>query len=115
MRKTDLDADAWVKDVAPSTQLRKWFGHQPERWPEFRRRYRHELSRNERAWAPLLDAARRRNITLLYAAHDPLHNSAIVLREYLERRRARRSSRGGSPITRRKRKPTARARRPKQH
>ncbi len=97
LRKGDLHAEAWLKSVAPSTELRQWYGHQPQRWPEFRRRYRNELRANERAWSPLLAAAARRNITLLYAAHDPLHNSAVVLRDYLERRRsAGRARRGAS-------------------
>ena len=89
MKKADLQAEAWIKDIAPSTELRTWYGHRPERWREFRRRYRHELRANESAWAPLLAAARRRNVTLLYTAHDPLRNSAVVLREFLERRLAR--------------------------
>ncbi|HEY5947582.1 MAG TPA: DUF488 family protein [Kofleriaceae bacterium] len=93
MKKSAVRADAWIKDVAPSTELRKWYGHRPERWREFRRRYRNELNTNQRAWSPLLSAATHGNVTLLYAAHDPLHNSAVVLREYLERRRHRTSKR----------------------
>jgi uncharacterized protein YeaO (DUF488 family) len=89
MKKAELHAEAWLKDVAPSTELRKWYAHRPERWEEFRQRYRDELGTNERAWSRLLAAAARRNITLLYAAHDPLHNSAVVLREYLEEARER--------------------------
>lgn len=89
VKKSALHADAWLKDVAPSTELRKWYGHDPERWPEFRRRYRNELKANERAWSPLLAAAARRRVTLLYAAHDPLRNSAVVLRDYLERKRTK--------------------------
>jgi uncharacterized protein YeaO (DUF488 family) len=88
MKKAELQADAWVKEVAPSAELRVWYGHRPDRWREFRRRYQNELRANESAWTPLLAAARKRNVTLLYTAHDPLHNSAVVLREYLERRRS---------------------------
>jgi uncharacterized protein YeaO (DUF488 family) len=91
MKKEALHADAWMKDVAPSTELRQWFGHRVERWDEFRRRYRKELSANADAWAPLLDAGRRSTVTLLYSAHDIEHNGAKVLGEYLtERGRTRR-------------------------
>jgi uncharacterized protein YeaO (DUF488 family) len=91
MKKEALHADAWMKDVAPSTELRQWFGHRVERWDEFRRRYRKELSANTDAWAPLLDAGKRGAVTLLYSAHDTEHNGARVLREYLtERGRTRR-------------------------
>jgi uncharacterized protein YeaO (DUF488 family) len=90
MRKEALDADAWLKDVAPSTSLRKWFGHRVERWDEFRRRYRKELSANRDSWSPILAASRRGRVTLLYSAHDREHNGAVVLRQYLiERGRAR--------------------------
>lgn len=83
MKKSTLKADAWLKDVAPSTELRKWFGHRVERWDEFRRRYRHELDRHVDAWQPLSDASTRGTVTLLYSAHDTLHNGALVLRDYL--------------------------------
>ena len=94
MKKEDLEADAWLKEVVPSTELRKWFDHRVERWPEFRRRYRRELSANRVAWEPILDAEERGNVTLLYSAHDVLHNGAIVLRDYLADREARRPRRG---------------------
>src|SRR5690625_3635821 len=90
--KTDAhDHDGWLKDIAPSTQLRQWFGHDPERWPEFKKRYRAELKEHEKNEASeeidtLLKAARRGNLTLLYSAKDTEQNSAIVLREYLEKR-----------------------------
>lgn len=83
MKKESLAADAWMKEVAPSTQLRKWFGHQPERWDEFRRRYRAELNANPGVWKPILEAATPGTVTLLYSAHDTVHNGAVVLREYL--------------------------------
>ena len=89
MKKGALHAHAWRKDVAPSTQLRKWFGHRPERWPEFRRRYKLELRTNQDAWLPILDASRRGTVTLLYSAHDVEHNGAVVLREFLMQRQAR--------------------------
>ena len=71
--KEALAADAWMKEVAPSTELRRWFGHRVERWEEFRRRYREELSRNPAAWEPILEAERRGTVTLLYSAHDVAH------------------------------------------
>jgi uncharacterized protein YeaO (DUF488 family) len=86
MKKESLAADAWMKEAAPSTQLRKWFGHRVERWEEFRRRYHAELDANPAAWEPILEAAKTRTVTLLYSAHDTLHNGAVVLRDYLAER-----------------------------
>ncbi|MCC6334880.1 MAG: DUF488 domain-containing protein [Myxococcales bacterium] len=83
MRKEALAADAWLKDVAPSTELRKWFGHRVERWPGFRERYQAELDANPAAWVPLLAEAQKGTVTLLYSAHDTAHNGAVVLRDYL--------------------------------
>ena len=91
MTKEALKADAWLKQVAPSTELRKWFGHRPERWEEFARRYRKELAANASAWQPLLDAENRGPVTLLYSARDTLHNGAIVLRDYLKAKSSSRS------------------------
>jgi uncharacterized protein YeaO (DUF488 family) len=106
MTKDAVAADAWLKEVAPSTALRRWFNHQEERWEAFRRRYRKELDANPGAWQPILDAERRGTVTLLYSAHDVHHNSAVVLREYLVGRAA--GSRGGK---RQPRRPGARTRR----
>jgi len=90
MKKEALDADVWLKDVAPSTALRRWFAHRVERWDEFRRRYRRELRANRAGWLPILAASERGNVTLVYSAHDPEHNGAIVLRQFLiEKGRAR--------------------------
>lgn len=86
LSKEVLAADAWVKDVAPSTKLRKWFGHRGERWAEFRRRYRAELSANRAAWEPILETAAHGHVTLLYSARDTVHNGAVVLQEYLDER-----------------------------
>jgi uncharacterized protein YeaO (DUF488 family) len=86
LTKESLAADAWVKEVAPSTELRRWFDHRVERWEEFQRRYREELDANPGAWEPILDAGRRGAVTLLYSAHDTLHNGALVLRDYLVER-----------------------------
>jgi uncharacterized protein YeaO (DUF488 family) len=83
MRKEDLQLSAWEKNAAPSPALRKWYSHDVSRWPEFQRRYRKELDENPDAWRPILDAARRRRVTLLFSARDVEHNSAVVLRDYL--------------------------------
>ena len=93
MRKEALLLDAWVKDVAPSTELRKWFSHRVDRWSEFQRRYRRELSAHRDAWSPILEASRRGPVTLVYSAHDPEHNAAVVLRDYLTRRALKRAPR----------------------
>lgn len=92
IRKADLRLDSWLKDVAPSTELRRWFGHEPDRWPEFERRYAAELDANPEAWQPIVEAAARGNVTLLYSARDVERNSAVALAGYLERRYARRAA-----------------------
>lgn len=81
--KAALEMDAWLKNAAPSTELRRWFNHDPERWAEFKRRYRSELKAHPDAWAPLITKARRGRVTLLYSAHDVEHNNAVVLRDFL--------------------------------
>ena len=87
LKKTDAAIDRWAKELAPSTELRKWFGHDPARWEEFRRRYSEELSEHREDIARLRDLARKGRITLVYAAHDEAHNDADVLREILLTRR----------------------------
>ena len=87
VKKEELELDGWQRDAAPSTALRKWFGHDPERWDEFRRRYFAELDDVPEAWKPLAEAARSGRIVLLYGAKDTEHNQAIALKEYLERKR----------------------------
>lgn len=84
VRKEALHLEAWVKAVAPSTALRRWYGHDPAKWPEFQRRYRLELAASPAAWRPLLDSARQGPITLLYSARDTERNSALVLQSFLE-------------------------------
>ena len=84
VRKDTLPLAGWNRDVAPSTELRKWFGHEAAKWTEFRRRYRAELENHRAAWSPLLRAVESGNVTLLYAAKDPQVNHAVVLREFLE-------------------------------
>jgi uncharacterized protein YeaO (DUF488 family) len=73
----------WLKDIAPSTELRKWFGHEPERWEEFRRRYHAELEQDQDALAELRELRGKGRVTLLYGAHDTEHNQAVALRDYL--------------------------------
>ena len=83
LRKSDAAIDLWFKDIAPSTALRKWFGHDPTRWPEFRRRYAVELRSHPDELAELRTRARRRPVTLVFSARDELHNDAVVLRSIL--------------------------------
>lgn len=97
MTKSALAADTWLKDVAPSTGLRKWFGHRVERWEEFRRRYRGELAANPDAWRPIVEASGAGTVTLLYSARDSSHNGALVLREYIRSRDRRRGGGGARP------------------
>ena len=83
IKKSDLQIDAWLKDVAPSTELRRWFSHDPAKWQEFRRRYSAELERNPQSWQPIIEAARQKTVTLIYSSHDSEHNNALALRDYL--------------------------------
>ncbi|WP_214474662.1 DUF488 domain-containing protein [Mesorhizobium sp. dw_380] len=73
----------WLKDIAPSDDLRKWFGHEPARWADFQKRYRAELDRNGEAVAQLRDLLGKGKVTLLYGAHDEAHNNAVALEGYL--------------------------------
>lgn len=86
LTKGKARVDAWLKDVAPSTELRRWYGHDPDKWSEFRRRYREELNAHPKVLAPLLDAVRSGPVTLVYAARDERHTSALVLRDVLDER-----------------------------
>jgi uncharacterized protein YeaO (DUF488 family) len=84
IKKEKLEIKAWLKDVAPSPNLRKWFAHDPGKWQEFQQRYRAELESNPEAWQPILEAEKQGNVTLLYSARDTEHNSAVLLKAYLE-------------------------------
>lgn len=84
MKKESLRLDGWLREVSPSPALRKWYAHQPERWPEFQRRYRLELDANPAAWQPIHDLARNGPVTLLFSARDAERNSAALLVQYLE-------------------------------
>jgi uncharacterized protein YeaO (DUF488 family) len=86
IRKDDLDVREWLKDVAPSTDLRRWFNHDPAKWDEFQSRYSAELADKPDTWQPLLDAAVEGTLTLVYGAKDTEHNDAVVLKAWLEDR-----------------------------
>lgn len=86
INKKEARLSGWVRDVAPSPGLRKWFGHDPEKWKEFQRRYERELTVHPEVLAPLWEAARRGTLTLLFAAKDLEHNNAVVLQRYLKAR-----------------------------
>ena len=83
VKKEDAAIESWAKDLSPSTELRKWFGHDPARWQEFRRRFAAELRHHADQLKELRALARQGTITLVYAAHDKEHNDAIVLRDLL--------------------------------
>ena len=83
IRKEALIITAWIKEAAPSDGLRRWFGHDPLKWDEFKGRYFEELDRNPEVLSPMLEAAAHGGATLLYSARDTMHNSAVALAEYL--------------------------------
>jgi uncharacterized protein YeaO (DUF488 family) len=91
--KEDLDLDEWRKEIAPSTRLRKWFGHDPERWREFQKRYFVELEGKQDSVRELMKRARQGRVTLVYGARDPDHNQAVALSAYLRARVAGRQPR----------------------
>lgn len=84
MKKSALASVPWLKDVAPSPELRKWFRHEPAKWAEFRKRYHSELKKNRDACEPLWAAIQKDNVTLLFSARDGERNQAVVLKEFLE-------------------------------
>jgi uncharacterized protein YeaO (DUF488 family) len=84
LRKEDAALTLWLKDIAPSDELRRWFGHDPARWVEFARRYRAELAHKDDATAQMAGLAGKEPVTLLYAAHDGEHNNAVVLASWLQ-------------------------------
>jgi len=85
VKKTSLEIKSWLKDVAPSAELRKWFSHDPAKWSEFRSRYFAELEANPDAWQPIVEAANHGTVTLIYSSHDTEHNNAVALEEFLNR------------------------------
>jgi uncharacterized protein YeaO (DUF488 family) len=112
IKKQDLVLDEWRKEVAPSGELRKWFGHDPARWREFKLRYRDELKVSEASAAlrALAERATGRTLTLVFSSHDTEHNNAIVLKEHIERlARVRPSTTTAGLPVRRRRAPSDRA------
>jgi uncharacterized protein YeaO (DUF488 family) len=91
VKKKDLKITGWLEEVAPSNDLRRWFGHDPAKWDEFQRRYRSELDANPAAWEPLIESYWKGSVTLSYSARDTKHNNAIVLKAHLEECTAARS------------------------
>ena len=89
LSKQAAAVDRWMKELGPSHALRTWFGHDPKRWPEFRRRYVAELRAQGAALAALARKSRARAVTLLFAARDADHNNAVVLKGVIERRQKR--------------------------
>jgi len=90
--KADAAIDEWLKDLAPSTELRKWFGHDPGRWDEFQHRYARQIKAHPELLAHLRELARQGPVTLVYSAHDQLHNDAVVLRNVVLGRQASESA-----------------------
>jgi len=83
VKKTDAAIDEWMKEIAPSTELRKWFGHDPSRWHEFQRRYRSEIRQHREQLDRLRTLAQHGRVTLVFSAHDEAHNDAVVLKNVL--------------------------------
>ena len=87
LSKERLHLTAWLKEVGPSTELRKWFDHDPMKWSQFRTRYFRELDSRPESWRPILTAVRPGTVTLVYSSHDEEHNNAVALKEYLQAKR----------------------------
>jgi Uncharacterized conserved protein len=85
LTKEKAKVDLWLKEIAPSTELRQWFGHEPKKWKGFRGRYETELRHNSELIEMLKTKAKQGTITLLYGARDEKHNEALVLKQFLER------------------------------
>ncbi len=85
LTKKKAQVDEWLKELAPSTRLRKWFGHDPARWTEFKKRYAAELKTQREPVEQLAQKARKRTVTLLFGARDIEHNNAVALKEFLEK------------------------------
>jgi uncharacterized protein YeaO (DUF488 family) len=92
LTKEEAQIDDWLKEIAPSTRLRKWFGHDPERWPEFKKRYAKELKSQREQVDRLAQKARKRTVTLLFGAKDIEHNNAVALKEHIEKLRNARAA-----------------------
>ena len=103
LSKERLHLTAWLKEVGPSTELRQWFNHDPQKWSRFRTRYFRELDSQPESWGPILTAARRGMVTLVYSSHDEEHNNAVALKEYLHAKRRQPSPSRRSPAANRSR------------
>lgn len=90
IRKEDAGIDCWLKDIAPSQELRTWFSHKPGKWPKFKQLYFQELGAREDFLAQIIARARKGSVTLLYGAKDERFNNAVALRAYLERKGGKR-------------------------
>lgn len=88
LRKSEVKMDLWQKEAGPSDQLRKWFSHDPRKWTGFQHKYFAELEKRPGSWQPILEAAKRGPVTLLYSSHDTEHNNAVALKRFLEARMA---------------------------
>jgi len=84
LKKEAVPLDVWARDLAPSTELRKWFGHEPARWEGFRQRYASELDAQQETWHPIAERAAKHPVTILFGARDEEHNNAVVMKAYLE-------------------------------
>ena len=91
LSKEKLKLHGWIREVAPTTELRKWFGHDPAKWRRFRTRYFGELDSRPESWRSIVSLARRGPVTLVYSSHDEEHNNAVALREYLQLNTGRRA------------------------
>jgi uncharacterized protein YeaO (DUF488 family) len=85
LTKEKAKIDLWLKEIAPSNELRKWFGHDPEKWDEFRKRYHDELRGNEEQVSLLKEQVKKGEVTLVYSANDKEHNQAVALKEFFSR------------------------------
>lgn len=83
VRRDEIGMDAWLKEAAPSTELRQWFAHDPDKWEEFRRRYFAELDAHPAGWQSIIAAVGEGDVTLLFSSRDREHNNAVALRDYL--------------------------------
>jgi len=89
IKKEALKLDGWIRELAPSDELRRWFHRERDQWDEFQARYAQELDAKADLWTPLLDAARHGTVTLVYSARDEAHNNAVALKHYLDARLGR--------------------------
>lgn len=91
IKKDEAKIDEWIKDIAPSNELREWFAHDPSKWHEFKKRYREELKGQSNLIEILINRAKKENITLIFSARDTEHNNAVVLSELISKRQRRKS------------------------